>query len=151
MSKPSVFDEAKSWFTARGSDGQRPIMYRGRQISPSVRGRELLPHLLVVDLLYVSNDDIGLPTEAQYLHISRFEKQCLDPLEQDQIGFISFVRTFNGVVQYFMYVQSVEGASHAISEYSSGRYDITMAADDDPKWDEYYRFLAGMNYPADST
>ena len=144
MTKRDIFEES-IWFTATAATEAKPVMYRGRHMSPTASGRELLPNLLVVDLTYSPIDEIGLPTDEQYLRIGQFEDECLDPLERDRLGLLAFVRTCDGVVQYFVYVQSVDIVVSAIDNRNAGRHEVTFASDTDPNWTEYARFLAGMD------
>ena len=131
------------WFTAQGGTAETPVMYRGRESRSIPKNREEFPHLIVVDICYTPIDSLGLPSSEQYAAIARFEEQCIDPLEERHIGLLSFVRTFNGVVRYFLYVRNVEEVADTLARNETGDFSLSLATKLDPEWSEYQRFLVG--------
>jgi hypothetical protein len=67
-------------------------------------------------------------------------------MEAQRIGVVTVIRTCNGSVRYFCYVQNIDKAVTAISESLHDDDPVEFASDEDPTWAEYRR-LTGMIVP----
>jgi len=121
----------------------KPCMFRGREIPSGLVGDISLPHIFVIALPYPITDPTGLPTGAQYNEIEAFERRCIDRVEEDRLGILTFVRTFNGTIRYFLYVSDINVVSQAI-EADVNSVGAHVAAGDDSEWREFKAFLRGM-------
>jgi hypothetical protein len=118
-------------------------MYRGREIPSTLLGHESLPHIFVVTLSYSTSDPTGLPTRAQYDEIESFEHACIDGIEQGRLGILTFVKTLDGSIRYFLYVSDVDRTLEAVGS-TLNEANAAVAAGDDPEWREFKSFLQGM-------
>ena len=143
MDGQTVFSISHPWFTAEGEEGGKPAMFRGRQIPVEFIGDSALPHLFVIALAFDVVDFTGLPTEAQYKTIKDFESLYVDQVEDARIGIVAFIKTCNGVVQYFLYVSDEDAVSSLFVARSAADLRVELAAAYDPEWREYRSFLGG--------
>ena len=144
MKKNTIFSKPHPWFTAEGVEDEKPVMYRGRQIPRNFIGTPLLPAIFVISLHFDTSDVTGLPTRSQYETMGAFEKLCIDAIEMDRVGITAFIKTFNGMVRYFLYVSSVDAASNLVAMTNNVRIPMEFAGGEDPAWDEYKAFLKGV-------
>lgn len=130
--------DAQKWFGAEGVSDGRPVLIRGRRITPV---REL-DKLFVIDFFY-DPDVNGLPDERAYSKIDHIEK-TLDNLEEDRDFILVFVETFGGRVRYFSYTSDVNRISSYIDERVDADQVIEFAADIDPDWETYALKVSGV-------
>ena len=130
------------WFTAEGTDRGKPVLYRGREFPQDNVDRPEFPCLLVMSVRYPCFDWTGLPTREQYDELARFEQQ-LDSLESTGGGVIAFIRTSNGLVDYYLYVGDSQVAADILGDHFLFGVELEFASADDPQWNKYKAFLAG--------
>lgn len=141
------FARSWPWFAAEGTIDGKPSLFRGRQSPSEFIGNSAFPFLFVITYSYDSSDETGLPSESQYADISSFERQYLDPLEEKGCWIIAFIKTWNGRVQYFLYVSEVQVAAEAFEDFSV--FPLGLASASDPEWREYRAFLRGSQRQID--
>ena len=142
----TIFSTSHPWFTAEQLVGDKPLMFRGRQIPDKFIGDSSLSNLLVISLSFDVTESTGLPSPAHYKMIDDLERQHFDPLEVAQLGIIAFIKTHDGLVQYFVYVSNVDAASDALEGISIASGHVELATAHDPNWNEYKAFLRGMHH-----
>jgi hypothetical protein len=143
MSSDNIFN-CNTWFTAEGRRADLPVMYRGRDISSTLIPCRQLSYLLIISLKYNTEDESGLPSRSQYDNIEDFEQSFIDRLEADQRGLVAFVETYNGVIQYFVYVSNADVSTSVSNMTLDGPLNLDVRTVQDSGWQEYQRFLAGM-------
>jgi hypothetical protein len=143
MDGQTVFSISHPWLVAEGAESGKPSLFRGREIPIELVGDPTLPHLFVIAVAFDVADFTGLPTEAQYRMIADFESLYVDRLEAARIGVVTFIKTCNGVVRYFLYVADVDAASSLLVAPSAADLRVELAAAYDAEWREYRAFLRG--------
>jgi hypothetical protein len=144
METETVFSASHPWFVADGTEKEKPVIFRGRQIPDQFVGDSSLGNVFIVDVEFDVTDSTGLPTQEQYKMIEEFERRCIDAIEARKLGVVAFVKTSNGVTRYFLYVSNVDAASNAMMDLGSANLNLGLTAGDDPDWTEYRAFLRGM-------
>jgi hypothetical protein len=143
MSSDSIFNH-NSWFTAEGRRADLPVLFRGREISSTLIPCVELAHLLIVSLKYDPADETGLPSPSQYENIETFEQSFIDPLEAERQGFVAFVETYNGQINYYVYVANPDVSTSVTNMKLDGQLSLSVTTVQDSEWREYQKFLAGM-------
>lgn len=109
----------------------------------SLIGAPEFPHIFVITRQYEVTDFTGLPTSADYQELGKFETRCIDRIETLQLGIVTFIETFDGIVRYFLYVSDVVAATNALNDANASHMHLELATAHDPHWNEYRAFLRG--------
>jgi hypothetical protein len=121
--------------------GGRPLLVRSRDLRHTAPD-PARPNLLVVSLSYPVRDDVQLPSEDDYDHLSAFEHRAFDGV--GAIVDLVFVETGSGMVRYYCYTSDVDRAVDVIAKASGSDDALDFSSAEDPQWLVYQRRAAAL-------
>lgn len=132
------------WLGIEGTRDSLPFLARARDIPASLVGTSELPCLFVITYSYNTDHPTRLPSQKQYDEIGRFEERIIDELEYNDVGVLTFNRTWNASIRYFCYVTDQQKTADFVRVRMAKDWTCELAADEDPEWSEYRRLAAGF-------
>ena len=131
------------WLGGEGQQEGLPVMFRTRDVHLNDAMEQSYPHLLSIKRTYPIEDSTGLPSTAQYEETSRFESDVIDAVEASGAGILVIVRTWNGTIEYILYVRSIDDALDEI-EARTDLAALELATDEKNFWREYRVAIAAI-------
>lgn len=129
--------ESTSWFAIEAKKDGFPVLLKVRRVSPNSAFKKLF----VVTWAYKEDHASRLPSPAFYAILEHFEQVVVEEVERKNLGVFVASETGMGTSKYFFYTHAVEALSSELDQGIQSDQSVEFAADDDPGWSEYSRFL----------
>jgi hypothetical protein len=134
------------WATAESRDegsGKVIIFRYAQKLRPSV-DRSLQPHRVIIVWRYDSES--GQPAVGERQRMDEMEDLLGPVVESGGLATLVLVSTGDGLREWTYYARSEESFMSGLNDALAGRppYPIEIHIADDPGWDTYGRFAAGV-------
>ena len=130
------------WCVATGADGEMPLIFRIRKVSPEIK-RKAFPQLLAISWEY-NPEEGGMPSSDAKKRMDLLEELLERALEDSGNAMLTVVVTGNGIREWQWYSKSVDKTMSHINSALAGHevFPIQISNDDDLFWDAYSQFEA---------
>lgn len=135
-----------TWFTAKGEEEGKPLIFRGRQRFKSSVIESDYPTLLSIRWPYEPANESGMPDEETNTAQIQFE-EALDELDSPGVSFLMLVVTGNGRKEWHWYVSDVDAWMSILNELLAGYpiFPVHIENSHEPDWRLYHDFISGMD------
>ncbi len=132
-----------SWSVGRGSDGDKPLIFRVRDVPGDFKRCEY-PQMIAVTWRYQSGNEGGMPSKDEKQRMDLLEDLLADSLERDGQAILTVVVTGNGVREWQWYSRSSTDTMTRVNAALAGqaRFPVEFCLQDDPAWEAYNQFRA---------
>ncbi len=121
------------WISAQVDDRGKPVLIRLQNVRLDAAMIERYPHLVTVTVAYAPSKKNGLPSPQQYDVLGTYEDTLFDAFEEREGGIVAVVRTYDGSVEYQLYVADVE-ATVAMARTNESPFATTFAVTEGDHW-----------------